>query len=503
MKKMILICLLCITCLSVKARNFVSGADVSWCTEMEADGKKFYNISGVETDIFKLMKEIGMTAIRLRVFEHPENGYGPWCDKTDVVAKAKRAHAAGLDLMIDFHYSDRFADPTNQNVPETWVGMSTAQLKEALANHTKDVLQALKDEGITPKWVQVGNETNSGIAMMYGQIHWDRTGADRFTDYVVISNVGYDAVKSVFPDSYVIVHLGGTENARWFFTDFIAAGGKVDMIGLSHYPTEDQWNSSDLAATHSNVNAEKYVKEAIERFNMPVMICETGFDVTKPQLAHEVMIDLFNRLTPIAQCSGIFYWEPEVDGQWKPASYDSLGWGAYGMGAFTINGMPTKALDAFGGRTVVNHHPSSLKIYDKDGQNILATMLPDKNADGLYHSYLNVCEPWMNFKIVDLENNIWYGSDPANKTKLSSADDKWNLWIDNEQTGIYEVKADLVNMDWSHEYKPDTGSGMSYNSLNNDYSEKWYDLHGRSVTNPLQGSVYIVKIGNKVKKVIL
>ena len=275
------------------------------------------------------------------------------------------------------------------------------------------------------------------------------------------------------------------------------------MIGLSHYPTEDQSNSSDLAATHSNVNAEKYVKEAIERFNMPVMICETGFDVTKPQLAHEVMIDLFNRLTPIAQCSGIFYWEPEVDGQWKPASYDSLGWGAYGMGAFTINGMPTKALDAFGGRTVVNHHPSSLKIYDKDGQNILATMLPDKNADGLYHSYLNVCEPWMNFKIVDLENNIWYGSDPANKTKLSSADDKWNLWIDNEQTGIYEVKADLVNMDWSHEYKPDTGSGMSYNSLNNDYSEKWYDLHGRSVTNPLQGSVYIVKIGNKVKKVIL
>jgi len=77
--------------------------------------------------------------------------------------------------MIDFHYSDRFADPAHQNVPKTWEGMTTEQLKEALANHTKDVLQALNNENITPKWVQVGNETNSGIVMMHGQIHWDRT----------------------------------------------------------------------------------------------------------------------------------------------------------------------------------------------------------------------------------------------------------------------------------------------------------------------------------------
>lgn len=494
--------MLCFVCFGVKAQHLVSGADLSWCTEMESTGRKFYNIKGEEKDIFALMKEIGMTAIRLRVFEHPENGYGPWCDKEDVVAKAKRAHAQGLDLMIDFHYSDRFADPEHQNVPKTWEGMTTEQLKEALANHTKDVLQALKNENIVPKWVQVGNETNSGIAMMYGQIHWDRTGADRFTDYVAISNVGYDAVKSVFPDANVIVHLGGTENARWFFPDFIAAGGKVDMIGLSHYPTEAQWNSADSEATHSNINAEKYVKEAIEKFNVPVMICETGFDVTKPQLAHEVMIDLFSRMTTIPECKGIFYWEPEVDGKWKPASYEALGWGAYGMGAFTADGKPTKALDAFGGRTVVNHYPSSLKVYDKDGQYILATMLPGNNEDGVYYVQLNVTEPWMNFKIVDDENNIWYGSDPGDKTKLSSSDDRWNLWIDNEQTGIYDVKADLANMIWTHVYNPDANSGIDSPFADCDDSEQWFDLYGNIISSPVKGHLYIVKKGNKAHKVL-
>lgn len=500
MKKIIYICMLCMAFLNVKAQNFVSGADVSWCTEMEAEGKKFYNMCGEEKDLFAIMKEIGMTAIRLRVFEHPENGYGPWCDKADVIAKAKRAHAQGLDVMIDFHYSDRFADPEHQNVPKAWEGMTMEQVKVALADHTKDILQALKDEGISPKWVQVGNETNSGIAMMYGKIDWDKTGAERFTNYTILSNAGYDAVKSVFPDAYVIVHLGGTENARWFFPDFKAAGGKFDMIGMSHYPTEGEWNSSAADATHSNINAEKYVNEAIEMFNVPVMICETGFDVSKTQLAHEVMIDLFKRMKAIPQCTGIFYWEPEVDGQWKPDSYESLGWGAYGMGAFTTDGKPTKALDAFGGRTTVNHHPAALQIYDKDGQNVLTTMSADKNEDGLYSCRLNVTEPWMNFKIVDVERNIWYGSDPSDKTKLSSSDDKWNLWIDSEQTGVYDIKVDLGNMVWSHVYNADASTGIGSPLQSSHIPTLWLDLYGRKVATPTKGNIYIKKEGTQTYK---
>ena len=331
---------------------FVRGADISWCTEMEANGHVFRNADGTETDIFALMREIGMTAIRLRVWVNPSLfGYGAWCDKTDVLNKARRAHAQGMDLMINFHYSDFFADPGTQNIPLDWQGMTTEQLKNAMANHTRDVLQALKDEGIAPRWVQVGNETNSGMLNPSGKIDWEQTGADRFTNYVAFSNTGYDAVKEVFPDAYVIVHLGGSENPQWFFPDFIAAGGKVDMIGVSHYPTAEEWNSTDASATHSNINAAQWVAQAVQQFGIPVMICETGFDVSKPALADQVMTDLFSRMTAIPQCAGIFYWEPEVDGVWRPMYYTQLGWSAYGMGAFTANGRPTAALNAFAGNT--------------------------------------------------------------------------------------------------------------------------------------------------------
>ena len=108
------------------AATFARGADISWCTEMEADGKTFRNADGEERDIFVLMKELGMNAIRLRVWVNPQRfGYGQWCDKNDVLAKAKRAHAQGLDLLIDFHYIDFFADPGTKTMPLDWTGYNT------------------------------------------------------------------------------------------------------------------------------------------------------------------------------------------------------------------------------------------------------------------------------------------------------------------------------------------------------------------------------------------
>ena len=354
--------------------DFARGADISWCTEMEADGRAFRNAEGTETELFELMKQIGMTAIRLRVWVNPTKyGYGAWCDKADVLTKAKRAHAADLDLMIDFHYSDFFADPGTQNIPLDWADYPMDQLKTAMAEHTKDVLQTLKAEGIEPRWVQVGNETNSGMLNPLGKIDWNKSGTARYTSYVVLSNAGYDAVKEVLPDAQVIIHLGGTENAKWFFTDFKAAGGKFDMIGLSHYPTTAEWNSSSSSATHSNINAAKCVSEAIATFHVPVMICETGFESWRPEVASEVMHDLMSRMKSIPQCAGVFYWEPEVDGQWKPAYYQQLGWGAYGMGAFTTDGRPTAALDAFaadvsGITTVQNNDNCPTSWYDLQGR---------------------------------------------------------------------------------------------------------------------------------------
>ena len=381
MKRFSTATLLMLLLTTVQAQNttFARGADISWCTEMEADGHKFYTTDGIETDIFALMKEIGMNAIRLRVWVNPTlYGYGAWCDKADVVAKAKRAHEQGLDLMIDFHYSDFFADPGSQTIPLDWKDYDLEQVKTAVADHTKDVLQALKDEGIEPRWVQVGNETNNGMLWKTGEIDWKKSGKARYTNYATLSNAGYDAVKAILPNTYVIVHIAGAYNAAdyqgWFYKEFKEAGGKFDMIGLSHYPDWDNWNS-DKSDVASNKNAANSVKTLGDLFNVPVMIVETGFSVYDPVKGSEVMTDLFSRTKDLPQCAGIFYWEPEADVSWKPAYYETMGWDEYGLGAFNIYGEPTAILDAFKDEaTAINsintEKDAPVKWYDLQGREL-------------------------------------------------------------------------------------------------------------------------------------
>lgn len=383
MKRLLITALLltALTAVQAQSTTFARGADISWCTEMEADGHKFYNADGIETDIFALMKEIGMSAIRLRVWVNPTKyGYGAWCDKADVIAKAKRAHEQGLDLMIDFHYSDFFADPKMQDIPLEWKDFDLEQLKTAVADHTKDVLQTLKDEGIEPKWVQVGNETNGGMMWENGQIDWNKTGKARYANYVSLSNAGYDAVKEILPDAYVIVHIADAFKAAdyqgWFYKEFKEAGGKFDMIGLSHYPDWTDWDS-DKSDAASNKNAANSVKTLGDIFNVPVMIVETGFSSYDPTKGAEVMTDFFSLIKDIPQCAGIFYWEPEADGMWKPAYYDTSGWKAYDMGAFTTDGKPTIILDAFKDETtgianIITETDTPAKWYDLQGRELRA-----------------------------------------------------------------------------------------------------------------------------------
>lgn len=353
-----------------QAPAFARGADVSWCTEMEAGGKQFYNANGQQTELMTLLNQIGMNAIRLRVWVNPETAYGPWSDKADVLAKARRVKAAGMALMIDFHYSDFFADPGNQTKPSAWTSYSFEQLKQAVADHTKDVLQALKDEGIEPAWVQVGNETRSGMIWDSGKIDWNKSGNARYTNYVALSNAGYDAVHEVLPEAKVIVHIDkGPDDNAWFYREFKAAGGKFDMIGLSHYPESDWKNENTKTANN--------VKSLGTTFKVPVMIVETGYSASNETLAEQVMTDLFAKTKGVEQCAGIFYWEPELYGWWKPAYYTKLGWNAYGKGAFTSQGRPGKALNAFYDATdgihelmeTVNSQSSNSIIFDLQGRN--------------------------------------------------------------------------------------------------------------------------------------
>ena len=320
---------------------YAIGADISWVTEMEAGGKKFYDASGVETDLFQLLKDLGMNSIRLRVWVNPETAYGAWSDKADVVVKAKRAHALGMTVMIDFHYSDFFTDPGTQTKPVAWDGMSFTELKTAVAAHTHDVLQALKDEGIEPGWVQVGNETRQGMVWSDGQLTWGSNINNEWKNYAALSNAGYDAVKEIFPEVPVIVHLNNAMNDNlWWYQAFKTGGGKFDMVGLSHYPSRDNYESEDSQAI-------TYIKKLQANLKVPVMIVEVGTPSDDQALAYKMMKDFYNKLKQQGIVSGMFYWEPQVYGSWKPAYYSKLGWEAYGNGAFTSAGRPGRALLLF------------------------------------------------------------------------------------------------------------------------------------------------------------
>ena len=306
--------------------NFAKGADVGWLTEMESDGYKFYNRNGVKQDCYQVMKDEGMNAIRLRAWVNPTDG---WCNTADVVTKAKRAKAAGMRIMIDFHYSDWWADPGKQNKPAPWSTLSFSDLKTALSDYTKHVLDTLKSNGIYPEWVQVCNETNDGMLWEDGR------ASKNMTNFAGLITAGYDAIKSVFDTTRVIVHISnGYDNNlfRWIFDGLKNNNAKWDVIGMSLYPSSTNWPTLD-AQCLSNMN------DMIARYKKPVMICEVGMSWTDSIACKSFLTDIISKTKAVANGNGlgVFYWEPE--------SYNN--WQGYSLGAFDNSGKPTQALDAF------------------------------------------------------------------------------------------------------------------------------------------------------------
>ena len=307
--------------------SFAKGADVSWVTQMEKEGCRFYDAAGKQTECMALLKSLGMNAIRLRVWVNPTGG---WCGKEDVLAKAKRAQALGLRLMIDFHYSDWWADPGKQNKPAAWKNLDLEGLKKAVAEHTTDVLTMLKDAGISPEWIQIGNETTGGMLWPDGQNYTDRG----FANYVQLHNAGYEAAKTVFPFAKAMVHVDNGwkwETLDWFFNAFSIHGGKCDLIGLSLYPEKSNWQTyNNQILNNIQTLYTQYQKETI--------ICEVGMEWTEAASCKSFLSDLIARAqTPDSHCTGVLYWEPE--------GYQS--WSHYSKCAFDNNGKPTTALDAF------------------------------------------------------------------------------------------------------------------------------------------------------------
>lgn len=302
------------------------GADVSWLTEMESQGIQFYNKSGSREDLFQVLKEEGMNSIRLRVWVDPTDG---WCNTKDVLVKALRAKAAGMKILIDFHYSDTWADPGHQTKPLAWENETISQLDSSVDAYTTGVLDTLRSNGISPDWVQVGNETNDGMLWPEGQASLN------MANFASLVNAGYDAVKSVFPTAKVIVHISnGYDNSlfRWMFDGLKNNGAKWDVIGMSLYPTSSNWDQLN-AQCLINMN------DMVSRYNKEVMICEIGMSESDSSACKSFISDLITKAKLVSgnKCLGIFYWEPECYNNWK----------GYTLGAFNNSGQPTIALDAF------------------------------------------------------------------------------------------------------------------------------------------------------------
>ncbi len=305
---------------------FAKGADLSWITQMEATGIKFYNATGTEKECMLLLQSLGMNTIRLRIWVNPTLGYN---NAADVLVKAIRAKNLGLRIMIDFHYSDTWADPGSQTKPASWFGQDIAALKVSLANHTTAVLTLLKSNAIFPEWVQIGNETNDGMLWPEGK------ASTNMTNFAQLINAGYDAVKGVFSSAKVIVHISnGNDNVlfRWMFDGLKANGAKYDVIGMSLYPTAINWaNTNALCLINMNDMVARYGKE--------VMIVEVGMSWTNPVECNAFITDLMAKTKSVSAGKGIglLYWEPQAYNNWQ----------GYTLGAFDNSGKPTVALNAF------------------------------------------------------------------------------------------------------------------------------------------------------------
>jgi len=305
--------------------NFAKGADVSWLTQMEASGYKFYNSAGVQQDCLQILKDKGINSIRLRVWVNPTDG---WNNKADVLAKAIRAKNMGMRIMIDFHYADSWADPGKQPKPTAWAGQDINALKTSVYNHTLDVLNTLKINNITPEWVQVGNETNDGML-------WEEGRASKsMANFAALVNSGCSAVKAINPAIKVIVHISnGYDNAlfRWMFDGLKTNNTNYDIIGMSLYPSTTNYTDLDKQCL-TNMN------DMVSRYGKPVMICEVGMDYASPAISKAFLTDIITKVNSVANGNGlgVFYWEPEC-----------YNWQGYTLGAFDTSGKPTVAMDAF------------------------------------------------------------------------------------------------------------------------------------------------------------
>lgn len=263
-----------VTLTAGEVERTVRGADLSGLAKNEDFGAQYF-VNGKSVDAIEAFADAGANMARLKVWVDPADGYNT---TQQVVASAKRAKAAGMQVLIDFHYSDRWTDPGAQGIPSAWVGLEPSAVAEKLYEHTHEVLTALKDAGVTADAVQIGNEINPGMLWPLGQT-WDVFKNDgvegaQWENLASFLSAGARAVKDVDPSTDVILHLTNINNGlgslTWWFDEVTARGVEFDTIGLSYYGF---WHGS-------MTDLQEAITGLSSRYDKDVLVVENAYPFT-------------------------------------------------------------------------------------------------------------------------------------------------------------------------------------------------------------------------------
>ena len=360
--------------------DFIMGMDASCVPALEASGVKYYDFDGTEKDVYEILSENGINYIRVRIWNDPYdskgNGYGGGnCDIENAIEVGKRATQYGMKLLVNFHYSDFWADPAKQMVPKAWVGMKIDEKTEALYNYTKECLEKLSAAGVDVGMVQIGNETNN---YMCGEKNW--------MNIAQLMNAGSKATREVFPHALVAVHFANPEKVTNYknYAYYLASQQvDYDVFASSYYP---YWHG-----TLDNLTS--LLNEISETYGKKVMVAEVSYAYTpedtdfngntigdgsvvtkdypytvqgQANLVRNVVDACVNGMK---NCIGVFYWE----GTWISVGTNSweensAKWEKYGSGwasSYAANYDPADAGQYYGGCAVENQ-----AFFDENGKAI-------------------------------------------------------------------------------------------------------------------------------------
>lgn len=322
----------------VEVEKFYFGADLSYVNQILDHGGQYLD-DGQVSDPYQIFSKHGANLARFRLWHTPtwtkevyDDGTQMYNDLPDVEQSIRRSKEAGMEVLLDFHFSDTWADPASQRIPAAWQAISDlGVLADSVYDYTFKTLTYLQDKGLMPELVQLGNETNCGMLLSGGGENFPSLNVceNNWANMATVLQSGIRAVRDVAQHSAVetkiILHVADPVNVEWWFKDLIAIGGlnDFDIIGVSYYPL---WHT-DMRFD----NLQETIASLIDQFNKEVMILETAYPWTLEGNDHyhnlfggeepvpgypytqEGQLNLLTTMTQSlmdAGASGIVYWEP-------------------------------------------------------------------------------------------------------------------------------------------------------------------------------------------------